>query len=143
MVTPTTDTIADNTSTSFTTHGSWVGPYTGQGYANTVHFAPTGDGSRTANWHFAVVPGQTYRVSATWSPYRNRATDAPYTVSDDTGVLATTRLDQQQAPDDYEVDGANWEQVATVTPTGEVLTVTLSNDANGYVIADAVQVEMQ
>jgi hypothetical protein len=69
----------------------------------------------------------------------NRATNAPFTVQDGTTVLATVRVNQQNAPLDTTVDGTPWQSLGTYTVQSNTLSVSLSADANNYVIADAVR----
>jgi hypothetical protein len=79
-------------------------------------------------------------VAVTWSADPNRATNAPYTVLDGATALGTVAVNQQQAPSDFTDQGVGWKNLGTFTVTGNTLTVTLSNAANGYVIADAVRI---
>ena len=51
---------------------------------------------------------------------------------------ATVRLDQRSAPDDLVDSGGSWAKIGTFTVSGNRLAVTLSNDADGYVIADGL-----
>ncbi len=117
--------------------------YSGQGRDGNVQASGPGTGNSTATFTFNVTPGL-YRVSATWSEYFNRATDAPYDIYD--GVVSgspqvTTTLNQQRVPDDFVDDGSNWEDVGMVRVTGSTLTVQLNNGANGDVVADAIRIE--
>src|SRR5262249_38248115 len=84
--------------------------------------------------------GQTYRVSATWLPHPNRATNAPYTVLDGTTALGTVPINQVLAPNDFSDAGGVWEDLGTFTISGATLVVRLSDAANGYVIADAIRI---
>jgi hypothetical protein len=104
-----------------------------------------------ATWTFDVTPGR-YRVSATWVPHANRAIDAPYTIFDGTTALSTVRVSQEQPPNDFEDPQDTWwedldepdggpDTVPTYEITGDTLVVKLTNDANEYVIADAVRIE--
>ena len=124
----TTTQIVDNPAATFT--GDWIGPYAGQGYGDSVHYAAAGDGSATARWS-ATVAGR-FKVYVTWSPQENRATNAPFTVRDGETILATVRVNQQLAPD------GGWLLLGEFAGT---LSVTLTNDADGFVIADAVRFE--
>jgi trimeric autotransporter adhesin len=80
-------------------------------------------------------------VAATWSPHKNRATDAPYTVFSGSTPLTTVDVNQELAPNDFSDDGVNWEKLGTFTITSNTLRVQLSNAANEYVIADAIRIE--
>jgi hypothetical protein len=82
-----------------------------------------------------------YRVSATWSPHANRATDAPYTLFDGGNSLGTADVNQRLTPGDFSTLGSAWEDLMSVQITGNTLVVELSNAANGFVIADAVRVQ--
>jgi hypothetical protein len=96
-----------------------------------------------ATWTFTVAPGQ-YRVSATWIPHANRATDAPYKIFDGTSELNSVPIDQEQAPADFtDADaGSSWKDLGgPYTIAGNTLVVQLSNAANQYVIADAIRIE--
>ena len=119
--------IIDNPAAVFT--GEWI-PYDGQGYGNSVHYIGAGDGSAKARWS-APAAGRC-KVYVTWSPYDNRATNAPFTVRDGATVLKTLRVNQREAPPD------GWLLLGEFDGN---LSVELTNDADGYVIADAVRFE--
>ena len=84
-----------------------------------------------------------YDLSATWVEYDNRASDAPFVISDNQGNEETVLIDQFDAPDDFEDDGRFWESLGKFTVTDESLVVELSNNANDYVIAQALRVELE
>lgn len=132
--------IIDNGAPGFSSTGAWrLGVRSG--YEGDHQFNAAGIGDDTATWAFNVVPGE-YRVSVTWTAGRNRASDAAFTVADGAEVLETVYVNQKLAPDDFKSDGARWEDLGgTYTISGNRLVVTLSDDANHYVIADAVRVE--
>ena len=116
--------------------------YTGrQGYLDDVAYSAAASGN-TAIWDFTPVDlaDGVYQVAVNWSTHANRATDAPYTVVTN-GGSTTIDVDQQAAPSSFEDGGAWWEVLGEFTVTGGVLTVELSDDANGYVIADGVRVQ--
>jgi len=130
--------ILDDTEVGFHADGYWSAQ-PDQGYGNGLHFKQPGSGSDVASWNFAVTPGR-YRVAATWSEYANRASNAPFTVLDGSTPLATVRLDQQSAPDDFTDEQTDWESLGVFEITGNLLVVTLSDDADDYVVADAIRV---
>ena len=119
--------------------------FNNQGFQGDVdEDSSPGTGTSTSTWTFNnLVAGGIYRVSATWSAFSNRATDAPYTVSGLNGPDVTVDLNQREAPNDFTDQGAAFEDIGTFTlaPAGTTLTVTLSDDANGNVIADAIRIE--
>ena len=89
------------------------------------------------------MPAGTYSVAATWLAGSNRATNAPFTVRDGATTLATLQLNQELAPDDFIDQSVGWENLGTFDVTGNTLIVQLNDDANEYVIADAVRIERQ
>ncbi|NQU26492.1 MAG: hypothetical protein HQ567_34835, partial [Candidatus Nealsonbacteria bacterium] len=131
--------IMDDRDEDFHTEGYWS-PQADQGYADGMHFIETGSGDDVASWSFWVEPGY-YRVAATWSAYANRASNAPFTVLDGSTPLDTVRLNQESAPDDFVEGQTAWENVGTFPITGNRLVVTLSGDADEYVVADAIRIE--
>jgi hypothetical protein len=133
--------VVDNSDASFSTVGPWV-LATGQGYQGTVRFIAAGSGANTATWTFTgLQAGGSFRVSATWSPFSNRATNAPFTVSGGTSPT-TVPVNEQLTPNDFQDLGVGWKDlVSSYTITGTTLTVRLSDLANNFVIADAIRIE--
>ena len=85
----------------------------------------------TATWAFSVPTGGTFDLYGWWTGGSNRASDAPYTVS--YGSFSQT-IDVNQT-----VQTGAWNHIGTFTFAGSTSgTVVLGNDANGYVIADAI-----
>ena len=130
------------TSASITFVGSWSA-YTGSGSFNgePLYYDAAGTGTNKAIWEFTgLTPGATYYLGLDWNPSSNRATDTPWTVDDSNGttVLATGTMNQLASavgpiagtvPFNWLGDG--------YTPSGTTLTITITDNANGYVIADA------
>ena len=141
VATPSVVQIIDNGASGFGKSGKWT-KYNGQGHQNDVHYSAGGSGADLSTWTFTGLTAGQYRVSATWYPHSNRATDAPFTVLDGATPLATVDLNQELAPNDLSDAGSNWEDVgAAHNVTGSTLVVQLSDDANQYVIADAIRIE--
>ena len=161
-------TIVDNGDLGFSLSGDW--PYhpagtaaitTGVGYEDDIHTVqsqlvdPVHYGDAAAFWEFYGLTPGVYRVSVTWPASENpfvipqMASDAPFTVFDGSrNDIATTAinlgtfdLNQQVAPDDFQADGALWEDLGTFTVSSRTLTVMLTNLANGLITADAVRIE--
>jgi hypothetical protein len=103
-----------------------------------MHYAGLG-GSSVATWTADVTPGQ-YAVDVTWYADPNRATNAPFTVLDGNVSRGTTLINQRQSPAGSLDQGVTWQTLGTYTLTGNRLVVQLSNNANGYVIADAIRI---
>jgi len=124
---------------------SGFSPFTATGYQARVLAAPAGDGSAFATWQFSGLTPGLYRVAATWPTHPNRATNSPFSVYDGdttTGtLLGTARIDQRDTPGDFIDQMIPWQDVLTVRISGDTLSVQLTNDANGYVIADAIRIE--
>jgi hypothetical protein len=73
----------------------------------------------------------------------NRATNAPYAVLQGSTVLGTLAVNQRLAPADFTDAGAAWKDLGgPYQITGTSLTVRLTDQANGVVVADAVRVQL-
>lgn len=102
-------------------------------YGTGYRYAAAGTGEGTATWNFTPAQTGTYQVSARWAASNNRATNAPYTVAHGNGT-STVRVNQQ-------TNNGVWVPLGQYQFDGGVAyNVTLSDDANGLVIADAIQV---
>lgn len=127
--------IADVLSDNFDTSGKWT-----DGAFGIYVASAAGSGGNVASWEFDVPDGD-YNVAVTWVEYPNRATNSPFSVLDGNQFLDTIFVNQQTAPDDFEDEGYVWESLGEFSIDSGTLIVELSNDANGYVIADAVRIE--
>ncbi|MDB5386215.1 MAG: Extracellular serine protease precursor [Planctomycetaceae bacterium] len=149
-----TSKIIDNDGGSTTTDGSLVltpasawtaNTVAGRGFTNDLRFASGIGGTTpnaTATYTFTNLTPGTYRVSATWYATTNRATNSPFTITGGASPLTVT-VNQQNSPNGFTADGATWNDLSpSYTITGTTLTVTLGNNANGYVIADAIRIEV-
>ena len=125
---------------SDTPTGSWTSSTGAAGYYGAGYHHDTNGGDWAA-YTFAVTPGATYRIAATWAPHSNRAPNAPFTV-DNGGALPAVTVDQRLAPDDFQAGTSWWEELyGSVVAAGSTLTVRLDSVVSGAVIADAVRVE--
>ena len=139
--------ILDNGDVGFTQTGfSYMNnQYSANAFNGDVHHLRLGSG--VATWTFADLEPGDYHVATTWQgKYDNRynAVDAPFTLLDGTGsVLATTSINQNNAPSEFEDAGLQWESVATVSLSQGTLVVKLTeaSDPNLYSVADAVRIE--
>jgi hypothetical protein len=135
--------IIDDAEKDFSSTGDWsIASAPGQCYQRVFHYVAAGKGAHIATWSFSgLLPGE-YRVAATWMPFFNRATDAPYTILEGTKTLATVRVDQQAAPADFFDAGVGWKNLGDrIQIASGKLSVQLSDNANQYVIADAIRLE--
>jgi len=131
-------TIVDDASATYV--GAWSS-YTGSSYGAGSHYAASGSGTLTATFQFSgLAPGQ-YKVYATYFAHTNRGTNVPFSINSG-GSPSTVVVNQQVAPTaDATAGGVNFKLLATVTLMGSTLSVTLTNNANGIVIADAIGIE--
>jgi len=106
-----------------------------EAYSGDMHYLPAGTGSCTATWTPDIEAG-TYEVYAWWQAGSVRATDAPYTITYDGG---SETIDTNQ-----QINGGQWNLLGTYPfAAGTSGSVELSDDANGYVIADGIKFEQQ
>jgi len=137
--------IIDDGDANFITTGSWTAKAR-SGFSSDYHYSAAGSGKDVATWTFHVPPGQ-YLVAATWAPYFTFASNAPYTVYDGDRAIGTVKVNQRTKPSGLTSQGASWTRLnysgnqGVFTITSGILTVKLSDAANGYVEADAVRVE--
>jgi len=142
-------TVIDNGGPGFTQTpaADWT-LYTGQNdgnpaYGGSISYAAAGDGSAKSDWGFAgLAPGR-YLVSASYSANPNRATDAPYSIDDGSSYITGVAVNQRQVPvGSADTSSGSWIDLGTFEVDSGTLKVELSNLADGYVVADAVRVEM-
>ena len=134
-------TLVDNADPGYAESGSsWQGWTSTDNYQGDCRYAPAGTGQNTATWTFQNLDTTAqYQVYATWNASGNHATDAPFTVCDGTTALATVHMNQQPAPDRASFDGQGWQSIGVFNPSSGALNIQLSDNANGYVVADAVR----
>ncbi len=100
-------------------------------YGSDYQYAPAGGGETYAAWTFSVSEGGEYRVYAWYTEHANRATNASYIIQHSTGET-TVIVDQT-------TNGSTWVPLGIYSFSSlEEYTITLSNDADGYVIADGL-----
>jgi RHS repeat-associated protein len=126
---PPASVVADNAAGSAL--GDWpastaVGGYHGTNYQ--VHAAGTGTNSFT--WTLNVPAAGTYEVRARWTAHPNRATNAKFTVNHAGGA--------QVVSVNMENGGGQWNTLGTYSFNAGATTISLSDEADGYLIADAV-----
>lgn len=128
--------VIDNLDAGFTTVGTWSVSTRRPGYYDSNYqWVGVGSGAKTATWTFQVDSAGQYRISAWWSAYSDRPTDAPYTVYNNGVKLGTVRVDQR-------IDGGQFNELGTYQLNAGTVEVVLSDDiSSGYVIADAVELE--
>jgi hypothetical protein len=136
--------IIDDGATGFSVAGNWT-TQTGVGNAGDIRSrAGGGVGNVQALWTFTGLTAGSYRISASWTAQTNRASNAPYTIFDGTTSgtnLSTVLRNQRLAPNDRSISGVWYEDLGTFTLSGSTLTVRLADNANGFVVADAMRIE--
>lgn len=126
---PPTAVVVDNIAGSFT--GTWTTSTAVSGfYSTNYHVIPAGTGANAFTWTGSIANAGTYQVYARWTSHPNRASDAKYTIAH-AGGNATVTANQEQ-------NSGAWQLLGTYTFNAGNATVSLSDEANGYVIADAV-----
>jgi subtilisin family serine protease/uncharacterized protein (DUF2141 family) len=136
--------IQDDGGAGFSASSNWA-VATGIGDQGTVHFKAAGAGNDNATWTFVGLTPGTYRVSATWVPFSNRAPAATYTVATGATQQGLATVDQRQTPANFTDQGLAWQDLGgPYQVTGNALTVQLSDlaAAGSYLIADAVRIEL-
>ncbi|NED93755.1 hypothetical protein G1H11_00310 [Phytoactinopolyspora alkaliphila] len=111
-------------------------PYYGVSYRS----APAGTGDRLARFRLDVPVAGEYQVLAWYVSHPNRASNAPYTINHADGST-TVRVDQRgQARSLADADRPGvWVNLGTYRfEAGSSGSVELSNDADGFVVADGI-----
>jgi RHS repeat-associated protein len=122
--------------------GEWSDGTLLNGNAGDYRYAAASGGAATAvaTWTFDDLPiDAMYEVLVTWREHGNRATNAPYAVTEGTQQVATVYANQQSVPP-VSYNGRQWLSLGAFRIQSGSLRVDLSNNANGYVIADAVRI---
>lgn len=102
----------------------------GKVIADAVAIAPTGLPPEQVIWQVDVNQGN-YDLYAKWTTRYNHASDAPYSISHVNGESLFTA--------NQKTNGAQWNLLGNFD-FNTLSTISLSNHANGYVIADALRV---
>jgi hypothetical protein len=131
--------IIDDSTGGYMQAGGWLTNVNSQAYQGELRSDVAGAGADHATWTFTNLAPGTYSVYTTWVPFGNRASNAPYTIADGTVSQSTVTVNQRLSPADASADGEMWKTLTTLVVTSGTLSVTLTNNANGYVIADAVR----
>ncbi|WP_336143068.1 MULTISPECIES: golvesin C-terminal-like domain-containing protein [unclassified Marinobacter] len=129
--------IVDNNDVAHFQVGNWKNSsHSGQFYGDDYAFAPSGTGESEATWNLNII--KNFNVYARWTSHSNRGTNVKYTVHhlDDKNNLV-----QDVVSVDQTVNGGVWFKLGTYRMSALTGRVTVSDDANGYVIADAILFE--
>ena len=99
--------------------------------ADAVYFVPEGTPYNSFRWQPGVPGAGQYEVLARWTAHPNRASNASYAI-EHTGGSTTVAVDQRQS-------GGTWISLGIYALDADS-EVTLTDQADGYVVADAIRV---
>ena len=105
----------------------------------TCVYHAAGDGTDTATFAFnGLDPTKTYQFFATYNGDSSHGSNVPFVLTDGTNTLGQTSLNQQFAPDQATLNGENFQSIGVYQTTTGTVNVSLSDLANGYVVAEAI-----
>ena len=138
----------DNTDSGYTSNGFRynANKQVSDAYGGNNESLKGGEPGEEASWTFTGLADGVYHVSATWNhQYNNNynAHDAQYSITNaGDEALATTTINQSNAPSEFLDNGIAWGTLETVTVTGGELIVTVSggSNPNRHTVADAVRI---
>lgn len=127
--------IIDNSSAGFSTTGTWKASSSTAGFEGTDYvWSLLANGSASAAWTAIIPTSGKYFIYAQWTAYDNRASNATYKVINNGNVIGSVSVDQR-------ANGGLFNLLGEFDVTAGNLSIVLSNDADSYVIADAIRVE--
>ncbi|TBW58737.1 hypothetical protein EZI54_02380 [Marinobacter halodurans] len=127
-----TSVTTDNASANTASVGDWYSSSSVEGFEGDDYlYHLDGVGNNTFTWMPPIAEGGTYQVFATWTSHSNRASDAKYTIQTVNGDVTVSR--------DQRSGGGSWQSLGTYE-LNVGFSISLSDDADGTVIADAVKV---
>lgn len=125
--------VQDTSSSGYAETGRWLTSGLDGSYGPTTRYARPTSSASSATWQFEQTADGRYDVYVWYPAHENRASDSPFTVSHADGIH-THRVDQR-------VNGSQWNLLDTYEFTAaSPPSITLTNDADGVVGADAVAV---
>jgi len=135
--------IVDNGDPTYAETGAWTSQLDRGAYGGSDRYtAAGGTGSTTATWVVTGLAAGSYAIEASWGPYYNQSTNAPYAIYDGSTLVQNVTADQTATPSGASAGGVPFQVLTHVTITSGTLKVVLSNSGNNtYVIADALRVE--
>jgi prepilin-type N-terminal cleavage/methylation domain-containing protein len=95
-------------------------------------------GEHSATWKYTSVPASWYEVRATWLQGTDRASDATYSVYDNSLLRNVFVVNQKNAPSGTAYGGVNWRTLGIAWLGSGTASVKLTDLANGTVCADGV-----
>ncbi len=101
--------------------------------ADAVMLTPVGAEPNTATWQATLPAAGNWRVYARWPAHPNRAANAVFRVQTPSGIVPVT-VNQQ-------TNSGLWQLLGIYALDAGPTSITLDDQADGYVIADAVKFE--
>jgi hypothetical protein len=139
----TTDVVlTDNSDAHCLTVGAWKKSDKAAGFLGSDYaYTSGGDGSEVATLTFELPAAGNYEIFAQWPAHDSRASGAPFGIINNGSLVDTVRVDQTDNGGQFNpLTGPASAGAGIYSLTAGVLQVTLSNDADGKVAADAVRV---
>ncbi len=113
------------------TQGAWNSNY---------RHHPRGTGTSVVRWRPVVPHAGRYEIQSSILPFSNRATNAPFTVHHGDGTSTTVRINQKLAGES-DPRGTQWQSLGEFDLVGGIAaSIELSDDADGFVAADAIRI---
>jgi hypothetical protein len=137
---PTLPSIIDDGTAGYTQTGPNWQSWTPDGYGGELRYAPAGAGESSASWQLQGLTSGSYIVQATWFAHPSHASNAPYQIYDGSTLLQTVLVNQQILPSGPTYGNEPFQTLATVNITSGTLKVVITNNANGWIMADAIRV---
>ncbi|QSP93684.1 hypothetical protein LPB19_10760 [Marinobacter salinisoli] len=132
------ETIVDNDAQAFVAYGGGRSSSGYEGFIGSDYFLmDPGTGEVVAEWSASeLANGVTYTLFAHWVSSGLRASNATYeyTYTDSAGNETTERSSVDQRS-----NGGSWQEIGTFTSSDGRVVVRINNDADGYVVADAIK----
>ncbi|MCA9405779.1 MAG: hypothetical protein KC684_04530, partial [Candidatus Omnitrophica bacterium] len=126
--------MVDNADDEFSVTGFWSKGTYYKGYIGSNYsYNAAGYGNDVAKWDLSVVKSGKYQVFASWAGRKNHATNAKYEIFNMGSIQHPPAVNQQESP------AGQWYSLGVYDFTTGPVIVTLSDDANGYVVADAIK----
>jgi hypothetical protein len=144
LITPAVTVTVDDAGPGFTTLGTGWKVVNGSGYDGSEHtHAAVKSGTAYAQWQYSenLTAGTPYAIYASWVAAPGNATNATYKIYDGSTLIATVTENQTRCPNTGLVGSTLVQQLYVYTPTTtgtHTITIQLSDNANGTVVADAV-----
>src|SRR5690554_6149985 len=127
--------VTDDADAAFYVEGQWKLSTSSSGFiGDSYHVKGPGDGNSYAVWNLETI--QDYQIFARWAAHSNRASNAKYVIHhiDSSGQLTTDTVSVNQKR-----DGGKWVLLGTYRMSNLTGRVTLTDDADGFVVADAIR----